>query len=144
MYFIEDYHMGKVNEDYVYSLICKYWNDRHIEKSKDSYCNFDFYDCKYKYELKSRRVNHDKFDTTLIPAMKCHKRTYLLFLFLDGLYYIRFRKEKFDKFHKQFFVKNRPDKEDVKKLYYYIPIEELKKIEVEDKIIIKDHVIKFN
>jgi hypothetical protein len=68
----------------------------------------------------------------MIPEMKCHKRTYLLFLFTDGLYYIRYRKSTFEEFDKKLFVKNRGDKDDVKKYYYYIPIDKLKKIELDD------------
>ena len=80
MNFIDDYYMGKRNENYVHSLIYKYWSDRQISKAVDEYSNYDFYDSKYKYELKSRRCAHDKYPTTIIPEMKCHKRTYLLFL----------------------------------------------------------------
>ncbi len=130
--FIIDLNMGKKNEDIVYNMICKFWSDRQIAKSNDVYSNYDFFDSKYKYELKSRRFNHDKYPTTLIPEMKCHKRTYLLFLFNDGLYYIRFRESKFNEFEKKLFVKDREDKKDVKKYYYYIPIEDLKKIEIEN------------
>ena len=128
--FICDYSMGKINEDKVFNIIRKYWSDRQISKAIDAYSNYDFFDCKYKYELKSRRCNHDKYPTTLIPEMKCHKRTYLLFLFNDGLYYIRFRKNQFEKYDKKMFVKDREDKKDVCKYYYYIPIEDLKKIEI--------------
>lgn len=127
-----DAQMGKVNEDKVYNIITKYWNDRQITKSNDLYCNYDYFDNKYKYELKSRRCDHDKYPTTMIPEMKCHKRTYLLFLFTDGLYYIKYKKDKFDKFEKKMFVKNRCDKKDVMKYYYYIPVECLKKIVLKD------------
>jgi len=131
--FISDYSMGKVNEDIVYNLIRKYWKDRLIAKSNNIYSNYDFYDCKYKYELKSRRCTHDKYPTTLIPEMKCHKGTYLLFIFTDGLYYIKFRKSKFEQFDKKMFVKNRDDKQDVMKYYYHIPIEHLKKININNE-----------
>jgi len=143
MNFIDDYYMGKRNENYVHSLIYKYWSDRQISKAVDEYSNYDFYDSKYKYELKSRRCAHDKYPTTIIPEMKCHKRTYLLFLFTDGLYYIRYRKDKFDKYNKKMFVKNRDDKQDVCKYYYYIPIEDLKKIEINDDNIKYDYVVNF-
>jgi hypothetical protein len=123
-----DYNMGKINEDRVYNIIQKYWDERQISKSSDQYCNYDFYDSKYKYELKSRRCDHNKYPTTMIPEIKCNKRTYLLFLFDDGLYYIRFNKYRFEKYDKKRFVKNRDDKQDVMKYYYYIPVEDLKKI----------------
>ena len=144
--FSKDNIMGKVNEDKVYNIINKYWKDRQITKSNDLYSNYDFYDSKYKYELKSRRCEHDKYPTTMIPEMKCHKRTYLLFLFTDGLYYIRYKKDIFDKFNKKMFVKNRCDKQDVMKYYYYIPIEYLKKIELTENEVCEkeDFTIYFN
>lgn len=145
MNFICDYNMGKLNEDKVYNMICKFWSDRQIAKSNDVYSNYDFFDSKYKYELKSRRCEHDKYPTTLIPEMKCHKKTYLLFLFNDGLYYIRYRKDKFNNYDKKLFVKDREDKKDVCKNYYYIPIEDLKKIEInEDNKINNNFVVEFN
>jgi len=143
--FSKDNIMGKVNEDKVYNIIRKYWNDRQITKSSDLYSNFDFFDGKYKYELKSRRCECNKYETTMIPEMKCHKRTYLLFLFTDGLYYIKYKKDKFDKFEKKLFVKNRCDKQDVMKYYYYIPVECLKKIVLKDNETNKeDFTIYFN
>jgi hypothetical protein len=140
-----DQSMGKKNENTVYNLISKYWTDRQIAKSNDMYSNYDFYDCKYKYELKSRRCAHDTYPTTMIPEMKCHKRTYLLFLYTDGLYYIRYRKDKFNKYEKKMFVKNRYDKQDIIKYYYYIPIEDLKKIEIsDDKNCISNYTVHFD
>ncbi len=142
--FIIDLNMGKKNEDVVFNLIRKYWKDRQISKALDTYSNYDFYDSKYTYELKSRRCEHNKYNTTIIPEMKCHKRTYLLFLFTDGLYYIRFRKNVFNEFEKKLFVKNRYDKEDVKKYYYHIPIDKLKKIEInKDNINDVEYIIHF-
>jgi len=78
--------------------------------------------------------------------MKCHKRTYLLFLYNDGLYYIRYRKDRFKQYDKKMFVKNRDDKKDVCKYYYYIPIEDLKKIEIKNEIKIDDDkfIVYFN
>lgn len=142
--FIIDMKMGKLNEDKVYNMICNYWIDRQISKATDNYSNYDFYDSKYKYELKSRRCDHDKYPTTLIPEMKCHKRTYLLFLFNDGLFYIKFNKNKFDKYDKKMFVKDRDDKKDICKSYYYIPIQDLKKIEIKDNNINDNYVVEFD
>jgi len=143
--FICDYSMGKINEDKVFNMIRKFWSNRQICKAINNYSNYDFYDSKYKYELKSRRCDHDKYPTTLIPEMKCHKRTYLLFLFNDGLYYIRFRKNQFEKYEKKMFVKDREDKKDVCKYYYYIPIEDLKKVEINNDNINNDiNIVEFD
>ena len=143
--FSNDNIMGKVNENKVYNIITNYWNDRKITKASNIYSNCDFFDSKYKYELKSRRCEHDKYPTTMIPEMKCNKRTYLLFFFTDGLYYIRYNKKIFDNFEKKMFVKNRYDKQDVKKYYYYIPVGYLKKIEIKDNNFDNDNfIIYFN
>ena len=129
--FSKDIKMGKENEDKVFNLISKYWADRQISKALNQYSNYDFFDSKYTYELKSRRVQSNHYPTTMIPSMKCHKRTYLLFLFTDGLFYIRYNKNKFKEFDKKLFVRNREDKIDVEKYYYYIPIDKLKKINLD-------------
>ncbi len=143
--FSNDNIMGKVNENKVYNIITNYWNDRKITKASNIYSKCDFFDSKYKYELKSRRCEHDKYPTTMIPEMKCNKRTYLLFFFTDGLYYIRYNKKIFDNFEKKMFVKNRYDKQDVKKYYYYIPVGYLKKIEIKDNNFDNDNfIIYFN
>lgn len=126
--FSSDYKYGKKNELYVFDIVTKFWKNRNISLSDDMYSNFDFYDDKYKYELKSRRCSMSDYPTTMIPVMKCHKHTYLLFLFTDGLYYIKYKKKVFKNFEKKYFALKRNDKIDVNKEYYYIPIELLKKI----------------
>lgn len=127
--------MGKVNEDKVYNIITNYWSKRQISKSSDEYSSSDFYDSRYQYLLKSRKCDHDTYATTLISELKCNKRAYLLFLFTDGLYYIKYKKDKFKNYNKKIFVKIRDNKKDVCIHYYYIPVEELKKIELKDKSI---------
>ena len=133
--------MGKVNEDRVYNIIRKKWAKRQISKLFDEYSSYDFYDSKYSYLLKSRKCDHDTYATTLISEMKCNKRIYLLFLFTDGLYYIKYKKDKFKKYNKKCFVKIRDDKKDVCKYYYFIPVEDLKKIEKKNNIIKNDKEI---
>lgn len=75
----------------------------------------------------SRNVNYDMYETTIIPADKICK--IFLFNFRDGLYYIKYRKSKFDTFERKIFVRNqRDDYNDIPKEYIYIPINKLKKI----------------
>lgn len=125
--FKEDFNYGIIKENEILKTINNYFN-REIKRSEDKYCHYDFYDDKYTYELKSRRNKYDTYPTTMIPALKLKKRVILLFNFTDGLYYIKYRKSKFEEFDKRYFVKDREDKKDIKKLYYYIPIDKLKKI----------------
>ena len=131
MSYKKDYEFGKDKEDKILTYLNNYFK-RNIIKSEERYCTYDFYDAKYKYELKSRRCSVNTYDTTMIPVMKCKKRTYLLFLFTDGLYYIKYKEHKFKDFEIKNFVKFREDKKDVKKEYYYIPTDKLKKIDYVD------------
>jgi hypothetical protein len=116
--------------------IIKLYFKRDIQKTIDKFCNYDFYDSKYNYELKSRRCSVNKYDTTLLPSDKIKNRMIYLFSFLDGLYYIKYNKEKFDTFETKKFVRNkRSDTVDVYKSYVYIPSNKLKKIIVNDEVV---------
>ena len=128
MSFKQDYFFGLKKEDELLPIIRTFFN-RDIQKSTNKFERFDFIDEKYKYELKSRNNNYDKYPTTLIPADKVCKRIIFLFNFTDGLYYIKYRKSKFNTFERKMFVRNkRNDFNDLQKEYYYIPIDKLKKI----------------
>jgi len=128
MSFKQDYYFGLDQEEKVLPIIRNFFN-RDIQKSINKFERFDYSDEKYKYELKSRNNTYNKYLTTLICADKISKNSIFLFNFLDGLYYIKYRKSKFNKFEKKLFVRNkRYDYDDKEKDYIYIPIEYLKKI----------------
>ena len=134
MSFKKDYEYGLNKEKEILKVINNYF-DRDIKQSIEKFCKYDFYDYKYNYELKSRRNNYNSYDTTLLPADKLQRKTIYLFSFNDGLYYIKYKKERFDEFEKKDFVRpKREDKKDVKKEYIYIPIDKLKKIEIKERI----------
>lgn len=122
-----DYKFGKENELNVLPLITDFFN-RDIKQTTDKYCKYDFYDEKYKYEVKSRRNEHNTFETTLISFDKMDKNTILLFNFTDGLYYIEYNKKQFEKYEKKYFQRVRPGHTDINKLCIYIPNNELKLI----------------
>ena len=122
--FQSDYNFGIEKENNILVTLNNFFS-RDISKSVDRYCNYDFYDDTYKYELKSRRNKYNTYPTTMIPLLKCKPNTILLFNFTDGLYYIEYEKEKFEKYEKKYFCKIRDDKLDVNKQYYYIPIIDL-------------------
>ena len=63
---------------------------------------------------------------------------------LIKMFYIKYKKDKFDKYDKKMFVKDRDDKKDVMKHYYYIPIQDLKKIEIKDNNINDNYVVEFD
>lgn len=122
-----DYKYGKENELNILPLITSFFN-RDIKLTTDKYCKYDFYDTKYKYEVKSRRNNVNTYHTTLISSDKTDKNTILLFNFTDGLYYIEYNKKQFEKYENKNFQRVRPGHTDINKLYVYIPTNELKLI----------------
>lgn len=132
MSFKNDYAFGKEKEKEILNIINKKFNDN-IKLVDEPYCKFDFEGDKYIYELKSRNCKYLSYPTTLLPFNKVivnSKKSIFLFNFMDGLYYIRFREKIFKTFTVQSFCrKKRNDFNDKVQLYYYIPIEALKKIE---------------
>jgi hypothetical protein len=123
-----DYSFGIQKEGEILPIIRNYF-ERDIQKCSQRYELYDFFDEKYKYELKSRNINYSEYEKTIIPADKICKGLILLFNFKDGLYYIKYRKSKFDMFERKLFVRNqRNDYNDIPKEYIYIPIDKLKKI----------------
>lgn len=127
-----DYENGKKTEIEILDDI-KMFFKKDIKMTNDKYNKYDYECDRYKYELKTRFNNYNKYSTTLIPYDKIepNKKIIFLFKFYDGLYYIKYKKSKFDKFKLDMFVrKNRIDKIDNKKLYYFIPINKLKKIKI--------------
>jgi hypothetical protein len=62
------------------------------------------------------------------------EQQFFIFSFFDGVYYIKYNKELFKTFDLLDFQRRpRPDIVDRKQLYYYIPIEHLKKINKKPK-----------
>jgi hypothetical protein len=101
-----------------------------IKRSSNKFQKYDFEDNEFKYELKSRNNNHDKYPTVLINADKVsNPKTILLFNFTDGLYYIKYKPIRFSKFERKSFCRSaRIDANDFENLVIYIPINKLKKI----------------
>jgi hypothetical protein len=128
--FKNDYEMGTKNEDKVLIQINSFFNDN-IIKASSTYSRYDYKGDKYYYELKTRNNNYKTYPTTLIPYNKImtNKKQIFLFDFKDGLYYIEYIPEVFNEFELKHFVRNqRIDYNDIMSMYYYIPIEKLKKI----------------
>ncbi|MCP4119568.1 MAG: hypothetical protein GY737_30040 [Desulfobacteraceae bacterium] len=129
--FKQDFKYGIENEKRIFDLLQnKYDNLKH---STDKYSKFDFYNDKYEFELKTRNNNYNAYPTTLIACDKVQRKTdkkiILLFDFTDGLYYIKYKPRKFNKFSIIDFQRfQRKDFNDIKKQYYHIPINKLKKL----------------
>jgi len=107
------------------------FDSRDIKIPKNKFSLFNFIDDKNQvlYELKSRTNKYEAYPTTMIQESKVLNTSYkqiFLFQFTDGLYYIEYEPILFNTFEKKAYSQYRADKVDVNKLYFYIPIEELK------------------
>ena len=94
---------------------------------------FDYINNKLQIELKSRNNSYSKYPSTMIGknkiefANKNKKETYFCFNFTDGVYYIKYDKEKFDLYEEK--IGGRQDRGKFEyKPYIYIPICELQPI----------------
>lgn len=130
--FKNDYNYGKKKEIELFKTINDYFGDN-ITLNNDDFALIDYTGNKYIYELKSRNCSYSNYPTTLIPYNKIcdseNKNIILLFNFTDGLYYIKYDEKIFNSFELNYFVRNkRIDYDDKSKLYYYIPINKLIKI----------------
>jgi hypothetical protein len=125
-----DYDFGKKWEKEILDKINIRWKKDEILETKNLYSKYDYEGKKYKYELKSRRNSYNQYPTTLIAKDKIlnDKKQIFLFNFTDGLYYIKYRESKFQNYKCKLFRRYDRGNIDLEKFYYYIPIEDLKKI----------------
>jgi hypothetical protein len=128
----QDLKFGNLNEDYIKDEIQKYWNITDLKKL-DVFNIFDFYskDADIHFEIKARRNTHNKYNTTMVGynkiqyAIKLNKKVIFIFIFEDGNYYYEYDKN--DEFKTT--MGGRCDRgKDEYKLYYYIPINKLKRM----------------
>lgn len=127
--FVSDYKFGKTKEDEILTIIKKEFQEE-IIKSENNFERYDYKSDTHYYELKSRNNKYEAYPTTLIEKGKVIADNLIfLFNFTNGLYYIKYNKNEFDKFECKEYVRNkRSDYNDVPKLYYFIPINKLIKI----------------
>jgi hypothetical protein len=79
-------------------------------------------------EMKTRRVNHDRYPTALIGKNKidfCEKsgaNCYIVYVYLDGIFYIQYDKKLFDTFDCEMYERGqREGGIQPKQLFYFIP-----------------------
>jgi hypothetical protein len=130
----EDLAFGLQKEKTVLPIISAFFNDN-IKLVNNRYSSYDFEGDRCIYELKSRTNVFKSFNETLIPYNKIFNKSEkpikFLFLFIDGLYYIKYSPKKFKDYKLDVFCRNkRADYHDRPALYYYIPIIDLKKIDI--------------
>lgn len=109
-------------------------------KRQGGYATMDYTnDSKTLYiELKTRRIAHDQYPTSLIGINKVefcsdpNKQYYFVFCYNDGIYYIQYDKALFDTFERNtnYWRRARTDCYNYQQSVIYIPIDKLSKIEI--------------
>jgi hypothetical protein len=127
MHYANSYKFGKAEELKVLPVIQDFFK-REIQIYPENFSKYDFFDEKYEYELKSRKVNKTAYPTTMLTfnKLETNKPLILLFNFRDKLCYIEYEQEKFQKYFKQMF--SRAGIKADEKEHIYIPIGDLKDI----------------
>jgi hypothetical protein len=127
--FKTDLEFGLKRENNVLEKIRIFFNDTTITKTTDKYCKYDFVSSLCKYELKSRKNRYKTYPTTILPTHKIiDGKQIFLFNFLDGLYYIEYDREIFDRFDTFEMTDCRAGRYGQTALHFSIPIEFLKEI----------------
>lgn len=128
-----DIKFGLGNELQTIDLLKQYFKDSELKKTEQQYCPYDFYSTSKRIELKTRKNSSTKYKTTMIghnkikPAHMYDGEYYFVFKFTDGLFYIKYNKELFERFEMQ--VGGRNDRGIVENdVYIMIPIKYLTEI----------------
>lgn len=130
----EDLRFGLNAETDILPILEKQFGELKKKKSKND--PFDFDGDNLVIELKSRRINHDKYDTLFFGKNKFNKgifyqqegvRVYFVFNCLDGIYY--WEQNEKECFHKRGgrFDRGRPEVQ----MLTNVPTKYLKKIEID-------------
>lgn len=129
----EDLAFGLASEAHHLALLSDFLEP--LRKTPSTFAPFDYSnESNTLYvELKTRRIPHRKYPTTLIGKNKVDfaskdpsRRFYFVFCYTDGLYYIRYDKELFDSFEVDDFCRSpRTGCWDRPAPYVFIPIEKL-------------------
>lgn len=121
----KDEYFGLNNED----KVLKYLNNNNedkFEKYTNKYSCFDFFNSNTICELKSRRINHYTYPTTMVgynklEKMKDDKEYIFFFLFTNGLYMWKYDK---DQYKIQLGGRSDRGRKEIKK-YAYVPVKHL-------------------
>ena len=114
----QDIKFGLENETKVIPTLSSFFNTELI-KDPNPYAVHDWYNetKTIHVELKSRRIKHNEYSTALIGLNKINScknpdvKYYFVWMYNDGLFYIKYDKEIFDKFviEKDYTIKKRYD-----------------------------------
>jgi hypothetical protein len=130
-----DLEFGTKNEVTVHSTLENVFEKKLIRRG--GYSTFDYDDGgTFFVELKTRRINHDMYPTSLIGANKVaiaannpNKKYWFCFSYLDGLYGLEYNKDLFATFDNSSYTRGaRDDCSNNVQQCYFIPIEKLQKL----------------
>jgi len=138
--YTEDKKFGHNNEMQYLNILSNYFKTT-FKKYDSDYSLLDFYSNDKKYlEMKSRRINHNQYPTAILNTHKIEEfnnrininndsKLYIVYIYLDGIYYIEYNQEIFNKFETKNFKRNeRNGKIDIFNFCYFIPTNLLIKI----------------
>jgi hypothetical protein len=93
-----DLNFGFAKEEQVIHKLSNHFNE--TCEPTPRYCKYDAISPTKKFEIKSRRNKHNTYPTTIIPVDKSEVEgeLYFVFNFEDGLYYIEYNEEAFEKY----------------------------------------------
>jgi hypothetical protein len=139
--YTEDKFYGLNNEIKYLNILSNYFKTT-FKKYDSDYSLLDFYSPDKKYlEMKSRRINHNQYPTAILNTHKIEEfnnrininndsKLYIVYIYLDGIYYIEYNKEIFNKFETKNFKRNeRNGIVDTLNFCYFIPTNLLIKID---------------
>jgi hypothetical protein len=107
-----------------------------ITKDENRFASFDFHNAERTVfaELKTRRIRHDQYPTTLISADKiAHieegKDYYFIWAYVDGMYYLKYDPEVWSTFECKMYRRfDRSDRREFPKPHIFVPCELLKPV----------------
>ena len=129
--FAEDYKFGIAKEEEIKELI-----EALVETTitlKGGRSTLDIHSETVDGEIKSRRIAHDAYPTTIVGKNKIDafqrsdKKHYLFFNFTDGLYFIEYDSHRFGGYRIQddYYRSYRSDFGNPRQTVYHIPVEDL-------------------
>jgi len=132
----QDREFGKKNEDEVGVVLNRIFNEQMIFNGKWETLDWANKDKTIYAELKSRRISVSAYPTALIGLNKIdrcsdpNKRYIFFYKYIDGLYYIKYRKALFDTFERNMEYRRnyQSDTENQPSPVVYVPIHLLKPI----------------
>ena len=132
--FKEDYSKGLEAQKKLLPILQDFFKDETIKETTNNFCSHDYIGFNKKLELKSRFIKHNQYPTAMIgynklPTTETEEKFIIIYNYQDGIYYIEYNKEQFNKYDKNFFQRTgRTDKIDTSNKVVYIPYQDLKLI----------------